>query len=225
LKNLLNTAVIVLAVGLACMVVAPFLFTRRGFISFSETGQIGETIGGVTAPITSLIGSILVFLALKAQVTANNITRGQITNQKLEEQRKKEVVYTSNAYKFFFYNIQRFETKYYKGHRAIMKVMSLLVELERKNAHDEGRLYYGTAAELYGILKLGKILLQQINNSSIEEHDKHYFKELVKYHYDLFILPYLTRNSEKPACEVCGEMHNGIPYRMLALIKETISLF
>jgi hypothetical protein len=103
--------------------------------------------------------------------------------------------------------------------------MSLLVEWERKNAHSENKLYYGTAAELNGILKLGKHFLEQVNKARIDEHDKGYFKELVKHHYDSFILPYLTKNSTKPACENCGEMHNGIPFKMLEVIQQTVVLF
>lgn len=214
-----------LIAGVVCMLVAPFLFTRSGYISFEKTGQIGDTIGGITAPVTSLVGAILVFLALRAQIVANEITQAQISDQKVEEKMKKEVIYFSDLYKYFLNSIQLFETKYYKGHRAIMKVMSLLAEWERKNAHDEGRLYYGTAAELYSILKLGKLFVEQVNNSSIDEHDKRYFKELVKHHYDSFILPYLAKNSAKPTCEFCGEKHNGIPFKMLAVIQETVVLF
>ena len=213
----------VLIVGVICMVAAPLLFIM-GY-SFAETGDLGDTIGGITAPISSLVGSILVFLALRSQIVANKITQEQIRDQKVEEQMKKEVTYVSDLYKYFLNGIQTYETKYYKGHRAIMKVMSLLAESERKNAHDEGQLYYGTAAELYGILKLGKLFLEQVNKSRIDEHDKHYFKELVKHHYDSFIIPYLANNNEKPACEVCGEIHNGIPIKMLAVIQETIILF
>lgn len=106
-----------------------------------------------------------------------------------------------------------------------MKVMSLLVESERKNAHDESRLYYGTAAELYGILKLGKLFVEQVNKSTVDEHDMRFFKELVKHHYDSFVLPYLAKNDESPPCEVCGEKHNGLPLKMLAVIQETVALF
>jgi hypothetical protein len=207
------------------MLITPFLLTRKGYVSFAETGQIGDTIGGLTAPITSLVGSVLLFLALKAQVIANKITQEQIRDHKLEELNKKEVIYVSNLYDYFSNSVQRFETKYYKGHRAIMKVMSLLVEWERKNAHSENKLYYGTAAELNGILKLGKHFLEQVKKARIDEHDKGYFKELVKHHYDSFILPYLTKNSTKPACEICGEMHNGIPFKMLEVIQQTVVLF
>jgi hypothetical protein len=106
-----------------------------------------------------------------------------------------------------------------------MKVMNLLAKRERKNAHDEARLYYGTAAELYGILKLGKLVLEQVNKARIDDHDKHYYKELVMHHYDSFILPYLAKKSDRPACEICGERHNGIPNRMVVIIQETVVLF
>lgn len=213
-----------LVVGVIYMVAAPLLFITSGY-SFVETGQLGDTIGGITAPISSLVGSVLVFLALKGQMVANKITQEQIRDQQLEEQRKKEIAYVSDLYKYFLNSIQTFETKYYKGHRAIMKVMSLLADSERKQAHDESMLYYGTAAELYSLLKLGKLFLEQVNKCRIEQHDKSYFKELVKHHYDSFILPYLVKANEKPDCSICVEMHNGIPFKMSVLIQETIVLF
>ena len=213
-----------LIVGVVCMVTAPLLFTTSGY-SFLQTGQLGDTIGGITAPISSLVGSVLVFLALKGQMVANKITQEQISDQQLEEQRKKEINYVSDLYKYFLNSIQTYETKYYKGHRAIRKVMNLLAVSERKQAHDESSLYYGTAAELYSILKLGKLFLEQVNKCKIEQQDKRYFKELVKHHYDSFVLPYLTKGNEQPDCTVCGETHNGIPFKMLALIQETIVLF
>ena len=224
MNNLLRIALLVLIIGVVGMLAAPFfLFTKSGFTSFSETGHIGDTIGGITAPISSLVGSVLLFLALKSQVVANKITHDQIRDQQAEEHRKKEINYVSDLYKYFFNSIQIFETKYYKGHKAIMKVMALLADSEQKEAHDEGRLYYGTAAELYSLLKLGKLFLEQVNKSRIEENDKRYFKELVKHHYDSFILPYLAKNTAD--CSVCGEKHNGIPFKMLAVIEETIVLF
>lgn len=213
-----------LITGVIGMVVAPFLLTRGGCVSFTETGQIGDTIGGITAPISSLVGAVLVFLALKGQIVANKITQEQIRDQQQEEQRKKEITYVSDLYKFFLNSIQHYETKYYKGHKAIMKVMNLLADSERRQAHDEDRLYYGTAAELYSILKLGKLFLEQVNKSGLEQHDKRYFKELVKHYYDSFILPYLAKNSER-TCATCGEKHNGIPFKLSALIQETIVLF
>jgi hypothetical protein len=225
LNKLLKIALAVLAFGIIGSAITPFLFTRKGFISFVQTDQIGDTIGGITAPITSLVGSVLVFLALWAQIIANKVTQRQIREQKMEEQTTKEVIYVSELYQHFTTSIQNYETKYYRGHRAIAKVMNLLAKRERKNAHEESYLYYGTAAELYGILKFGKLFFDQVNKSRIDAHDRTNFKELVKYHYDSFILPYLTKNNADPKCEICGELHNGIPFKMSKIIQETVVLF
>jgi hypothetical protein len=225
LNNLLKIALRVLVLGMIGMLIAPFLFTRKGYISFAETGQIGDTIGGITAPITSLVGSVLVFLALRAQVLANKVTQEQIREHKMEQQTRREVLYVSELYKNFTATIQNYETKYYKGYRAITKIMTWLAKREKENAHDEGLLYYGTAAELYGILQLGKLFLEQVNKSRIDADDKQHFKELIKHHYDSFILPYLTKDNLRSKCKVCGESHNSIPLKMSKIIQETVVLF
>ena len=41
-------------------------------------GVVGDMIGGITNPISQLIGSILLYLALKAQLSANGIVQNQI---------------------------------------------------------------------------------------------------------------------------------------------------
>lgn len=224
MSNLLRIALIVLIIGIACIVIVPLIFTQSGF-SLDETGELGDTIGGITAPISSLVGSVLVFLALKGQVLTNKITQEQIRDQRLEEQRKKETMYVSDLYRYFLNSIKSYETRYHRGYKAIRKVMNMLAVTEQKQAHDENRLYYGTAAELFNILKIGKLFLEQINKSRLDDHDKRYFKELVKHHYDSFILPYIAKDNENPDCAVCGESHNGVPLKMLALIKETVLLF
>lgn len=62
----------------------PFLLTSEtiSIVSFRDTGQIGDTIGGITSPFLSFFGSILVYLALKAQIEANNKIQTQFDEQK-----------------------------------------------------------------------------------------------------------------------------------------------
>jgi hypothetical protein len=73
----LNKSNILLILGIILILFASvYIFTRHSFIKsfdFSKTGQIGDTIGGITAPIINLIGAILVYLSFKAQVRANRI--------------------------------------------------------------------------------------------------------------------------------------------------------
>ena len=51
----------------------PFLLTRKSFglFDFTKTGSIGDTIGGITAPIIGIFGALLVYRSLMAQVRAN----------------------------------------------------------------------------------------------------------------------------------------------------------
>lgn len=59
--------------GLLFMLVGPWIFTREGIVDFSHTGEIGDTIGGITSPIINLIGAFLVYLSFRAQMKANII--------------------------------------------------------------------------------------------------------------------------------------------------------
>ncbi|WP_245537675.1 hypothetical protein [Sediminispirochaeta smaragdinae] len=81
--------IVTISIGLfliALSIVAPYLLTRPSSnISFSNTGQIGDTIGGLTAPVLAILGSFLTFMAFYIQYTANKI---QIDN--IEVLRKKD---------------------------------------------------------------------------------------------------------------------------------------
>jgi len=60
----------------------PLILTRDiGGVSFIGKGEIGDTIGGITAPFLSFFGSILVYLALRAQIDANDQIKDQFVAQ------------------------------------------------------------------------------------------------------------------------------------------------
>lgn len=63
-RKLLLKGKIVLVIGAALIFLSPILFTRDfGLLDFNHTGEIGDTIGGLTSPIIGLIGAVLVFLS------------------------------------------------------------------------------------------------------------------------------------------------------------------
>ena len=66
----------------------PFFLTweKISFINFTDTGNIGDTIGGITAPFLSVLGSILVYLAFKEQIKANKLVQDQFQLQQFENQ-------------------------------------------------------------------------------------------------------------------------------------------
>ncbi len=77
--SVICAALSLLLVFFACF--APFLFTRVAYSSkcvFSETGQIGDTIGGTMSPIVAIAGVFMTFIAFLMQVNANRIQSEQL---------------------------------------------------------------------------------------------------------------------------------------------------
>jgi hypothetical protein len=66
------------------LIFIPLLFTwdAISWVSFKDKGEIGDAIGGITAPFIGFGGAILVYLALKAQIDANNRIQEQFNEQK-----------------------------------------------------------------------------------------------------------------------------------------------
>ncbi len=62
---------IILAVCIIAICALPFLFTLPGFLDFTETGQIGDTIGGTMGPFIAIVAAFLTFIAFWVQFEAN----------------------------------------------------------------------------------------------------------------------------------------------------------
>lgn len=56
---------------------------------FSSTGQIGDTIGGITTPFIGVSSAILTFLAFFMQFKANETHNIQFNEQSLDKERDK----------------------------------------------------------------------------------------------------------------------------------------
>lgn len=58
---------------------APIVFTQcRSLVDFTETGQIGDTIGGTMSPFVTIAGVLMTFIAFLMQVNANKIQSDQL---------------------------------------------------------------------------------------------------------------------------------------------------
>lgn len=79
---------------------APWLFTLPGGIDFTNTGEIGDTIGGTMSPFVGIAGVIMTFVAFMMQVRANEIQREQLgksflmkdVESKIEDRRAMELL-------------------------------------------------------------------------------------------------------------------------------------
>lgn len=74
---------------------APLIFTRNGIIDFTETGQIGDTIGGTMGPFIAIAGVIVTFLAFLMQKKANDIISDQHEEDKKREEEKLQNEYSA----------------------------------------------------------------------------------------------------------------------------------
>ncbi|WP_255078301.1 hypothetical protein [Lacihabitans sp. CCS-44] len=72
----------------------PIIFSIRGCESLAfdaNTGVIGDTIGGITAPFINFLGAILVYLALNEQIKANELIQNQFYAQ--EKSKNEELLF------------------------------------------------------------------------------------------------------------------------------------
>lgn len=73
----LATAALII-ISVVCF--APCLFTLPDTSDFTNTGEIGDTIGGTMSPFVGIARVIMTFVAFMMQVRANEIQSEQLTN-------------------------------------------------------------------------------------------------------------------------------------------------
>lgn len=75
--SIILAVISLLLIIFACF--APGIFTQCGsLVDFTNTGQIGDTIGGTMGPIVALAGVFMTFIAFLMQVDANKIQSCQL---------------------------------------------------------------------------------------------------------------------------------------------------
>ncbi|MDR1005715.1 MAG: putative phage abortive infection protein [Bacteroidales bacterium] len=65
---------------------SPYLITKYSLIDFTETGQIGDTLGGIMNPFIGIASIIVMFLAFYMQYKANEIQKRQFKINQFESQ-------------------------------------------------------------------------------------------------------------------------------------------
>lgn len=102
-SNLDNNAKWLLLFGVLLTIVFPFFLPLLHKSGVGNFGVVGDAIGGITSPISQLIGSILLYLALKAQLSANGIVQNQIE----KDNEKKRNNTTLNKLELFILSFKR----------------------------------------------------------------------------------------------------------------------
>lgn len=120
-KEYLKSGLLIIGIiGLLSTIIIPWLLTRKAlsFVDYTTTGEIGDTIGGISAPFIGILSAILTFLAFYMQYQANVEQREQF-NAELKRQ------HSENAEQEKTWRIERFENKYYE-----------LIRLHKENVNE-----------------------------------------------------------------------------------------
>lgn len=215
-----------LGVGLFLCIISPIIFTQPYFYEFfnySNTGQIGDTIGGITSPIVNILGSILVFFALRAQIDANNLIQEQFDDQKNEENNRKKLMYITEQVNIIRGDIREFTFTYmernykynYSGSDAIYQFLKSIRNGEHELSYEEFAMKNPKINELVNLFKIFHKQIELIKREDISDFDKTYFISILEYQYNSKIKQPIHsykkhKRSKQHVCVSCNEKH-GIP--------------
>lgn len=230
--------VLFIVFGIIIFLIPIILTSKYCIISFSDTGEIGDTIGGTTAPFLGFFGSILVYLALKAQIDANEQVRLQFKKQENDSKVEKRIEYFKSRSNIILNEINNFYYSYldeqkkgdnkklnYQGSQAILK----LLENSKNTYYGQNRvvspdLIEPKLKELESLLVFFEITILEIRNDiTLDNNIKSELAQFLK-----FIFESKLRNNfksvekfksehNKKCSHDCGNFH-GIPSYLFDLI-------
>jgi hypothetical protein len=224
-RNYLLIAKWTLVIGIICLIASPIIFTSYTSSirwNFLNTGPIGDTIGGLTAPIIGLIGAILLFLALRAQLDSNKSANSAF----IEQQESDDLIHLFTNIKQsidqFTYTpstdpgsgikeLKAGEAIYQLLHDFFCNMCSLTKEAIDANPK---------LTELISILELLKYTLDRIELANIP--NKEAILTLTKHQFRYRINPRLSMEGtslDKYFCEDCKKQH-GLPGEVAELIRD-----
>lgn len=162
--------------------VSVFIFTREVIwdtFDYSNTGEIGDTIGGITAPVINLIGAILIFISFKAQINANEI-QTDLINKELENQKQdRNFQVTFELFKMLKEDFNNLSFKEYEGHSALNVFANEVKKVKDKNAfsnHSKKPIYH----EWKFLINEYNLILFHIESSEFRSKEKEKIKKVVK---------------------------------------------
>lgn len=185
----------ILIAGAVVLILIPILATQFDWLfDFTETGQIGDTIGGLTAPVIGSISALLIYFSFRAQINANRIIQEQIDEQREKDEEKKEFNYQMELYKHLKEKIEEFyyndlvRNKFFKGKKestalsytgaeGIFKFLEAQTIFGRKQKINTESISFSL---LKSILELFKKVISRIEISKEKEYDTALIESLIE---------------------------------------------
>lgn len=163
-------------------------------IDLTDTGEIGDTIGGITGPIINLIGAVLVYASFKQQLEANRIQKGalekeihnsqSINNFNISLDLLKSVEDRLNNLEFIVTNQQGYSNSH-KGKAAIIAFANQL-----KAGHSFSNTF---VVELRSYLTFYNVYTRKLIKSEMAGEDKDLIYSLIVDHYRSYLIAALAK--------------------------------
>jgi hypothetical protein len=178
-----------LIIGIVFTVFSPWLFTRNlGLIGFHSTGDIGSTIGGITAPITSLIGALLIYCALDAQKKANKIQSENNATQTLLslildlEKKCYDLVFIAEN------NHHRTGIAAFNSISSILYYRDISHSIGKKvDKYNNGLLSSINFGNYYNIITNASLILDFVKSAEVDKFNKSILEKRFQQIFDIFL--------------------------------------
>lgn len=103
----------VLLFGVFIALISPYLLTRPSYFTkgfdFTTSGQIGDTIGGLTSPIINLISALLIYFSFREQNKANEIQKIAIHAESIKTEQQREIDFLTRQIELVDSKLDSFE--------------------------------------------------------------------------------------------------------------------
>ncbi|NIF05924.1 hypothetical protein F3J23_10775 [Chryseobacterium sp. Tr-659] len=229
----------IVIIGAVFSIVAPLLLPFLSLNYLKDYGTIGDAVGGIANPITQLVGFVLLFLALKAQIDSNKLIQDQIEAESRKEMLQRELTHLHQLYSFMENDIKSFNyenrfkdngsTELLHGRRAIR---CFIDDIENNNIdlhNTEQLLQEDGVREIMSILKIAELIFKKINHSGIEQDDRIFYLGIMRHELVFSIFPYTdldeSANLRLPVCKECGEHHGNYPPLIFDKLMELKQFF
>lgn len=144
----------------------------HSFFDLSNSGPVGDTIGGITAPIINLVGAILVYASFRQQLEANRIQKDALNSEIQTSRRLNNFNTTLNIIRNIEEDFKQIKSGTKKNERfgsdAVADCMNTCIS--------EGKLLdevlTGTLINYSSIARMFSIVIEKILTADIDKEDK-----------------------------------------------------
>lgn len=168
---LLLTGFVLLLIGLVIVLTRPAF---HPIFDFSETGGIGDTIGGITAPLINTLGAILVYLSFRTQIKANEIQKEALKAEIESNRNLNNFNVALSLFKDISNDFYQLEFDNNSG-RAALKAFTDNI----KNIVAQDVFTQGFAIQYSSIVRSMVLTMKKIKDSEMEDSDRRLITEIV----------------------------------------------